>query len=440
VSALDETEAAAGPAIAQSRGLAAGLARAEAWVVVPALLAGLASPRWLPAALIIAALFWPVRRAATGRFTVPTPADRFVAVIILLLPVTLLVTPLPAETRRQVEWLLAGIAVYYLVANRVRARSAERDLVRGLVAMGLLAALIAPVAVTWVTDIKLTFIPDAFYTALPLLAPVPIHPNVLAGALVLALPVPLALLLFHGRNMTRGQRTVALAATLGIAVILMLTKSRGAWLAAAAAALLLSLLRWRRSWILVALMVAAGGLVLWRVGLDRAAADLIANGTIIGGPGRLEIWSRAIYVIQDFPLTGIGMGVFRQVTNHLYPYFLLGPDADVPHAHNLFLQVAVDLGIFGLAAWLGLLTACLISARRVMLWGKLRGDSWSVGLGAGLLAAQLALMVHGMVDAAVWGAHSGIVVWLLWGVCAAAYNLRLGASQGPESVDNRVTR
>jgi putative inorganic carbon (HCO3(-)) transporter len=424
VSALDETEAAAGRAIAQSRGLAARLARAEAWVVVPALLTGLASPRWLPAALIIAALFWPIRRAATGRFTARTPADRFVGVILLLLPVTLLVTPLPAVTRQQVEWLLAGIAVYYLVANRVRARSSERDLVRGLVAVGLFAALVAPFVVMWVTDIKLTFIPDAFYTALPLLAPVPMHPNVLAGALVLALPLPLALLLFHGEGMTRRQRAVALAAALGIAVILMLTKSRGAWLAAASAAILLSLFRWRRSWILVALLVAAGAFALWRVGLERAAAELIANGTIVGGPGRLEIWSRAVYVIQDFPLTGIGMGAFQQITNHLYPYFLLGPDADVPHAHNLFLQVAIDLGIFGLAAWLGLMTASLISARRVMLWGKSTGDSWSVGLGVGLLAAQLALLVHGVVDAAVWGAHSGIVVWLLWGVCAAAYNLR----------------
>ena len=43
---------------------------------------------------------------------------------------------------------------------------------------------------------------------------------------------------------------------------------------------------------------------------------------------RLEIWSRAIYMLQDFPFTGIGMGAFRQVANLLYPFFLAGPDAE----------------------------------------------------------------------------------------------------------------
>ncbi len=409
------------------RDLAAALAAGELWLVIPALLAGLAVPRLLPASLAFAALFWPIRRVARGRFTVRTPGDRFIAVLILLLPVTLWVTPLPVATRAQVEWLLAGVAFYYAIVNWTVTPGRERAFVRVLIALGLLAALLAPVAVMWVTDIKLTFIPAAFYDALPLLAPVPMHPNVLAGALVLALPVPFALLLFGASDMPRGRRFATLAAALGIAAILVLTKSRGAWLAAGASALLLIVLRWRRGWLGIPVAALGAGLLLWRIGPDRVYDALIANGAIVGGPGRMEIWTRAVYLIQDFPFTGIGMGAFREVTNRLYPYFLLGPNADVPHAHNLFLQVAVDLGIPGLAAWLGLLTVGVISAWRIHRWGHGARDSWSAGLGAGLLAAQLALVVHGLVDAAVWGAHSGIVVWLLWGVCAAAYNLRWGA-------------
>jgi putative inorganic carbon (HCO3(-)) transporter len=132
-------------------------------------------------------------------------------------------------------------------------------------------------------------------------------------------------------------------------------------------------------------------------------------------------------MIQDFPLTGIGMGAFETVANRLYPFFLLGPDADAPHAHNIFLQVAVDLGIPGLAAWLGLLVVAALRSAKVLAAGRRAGDSWSAGLGAGLLAAQVALAVHGVVDAAVWGAHSAIAVWALWAIGSVAYNLRYGS-------------
>jgi putative inorganic carbon (hco3(-)) transporter len=60
------------------------------------------------------------------------------------------------------------------------------------------------------------------------------------------------------------------------------------------------------------------------------------------------------FIIQDFPFTGMGMNVFRKVVPVLYPLFLIGPDIDIGHAHNEFLQAALDLGIPGLIAFLAL--------------------------------------------------------------------------------------
>jgi hypothetical protein len=46
------------------------------------------------------------------------------------------------------------------------------------------------------------------------------------------------------------------------------------------------------------------------------------------------------------------------------------------------------------------------------------------GLGAGLLASQAALLLHGSLDAVTWGmVRSAPLVWLAWGVAAAAGNL-----------------
>ncbi|MGE5603125.1 MAG: O-antigen ligase family protein [Nitrososphaerales archaeon] len=421
---MTPAELALGRAIQRSRGFARTLADAEPWLVGPFLVLGLMIPRLLGAALAAAAAFWVVRWIAWGRATVRTAGDWPVAVLILLIPLTLWVTALPDITRQQVLWLVSGIALYYTIANWMRTAGRERAVVFCLVGAGLLAALLAPVAVVWVTDIKLTVIPEALYRRLPLLAASPVHPNVLAGALVLGLPVPLALLMFDAGRMQRHERLAAAVAVTGIAAILVLTKSRGALLAAAAAALVLCVLRWRRGWIAIVVATLLAGLGLWLIGLPQIVEKLSTTGATVGGPGRFEIWSRGVYLVQDFPFTGIGMGTYRQVTNALYPFFLLGPVADVPHAHNLFLQVAVDLGIPGLVAWLGLLFLAAFSAWRVYRSGRRDDVGWAAGLGAGLVCSQLALVIHGMLDAAVWGAHSGIVVWALWGICMGSYNLR----------------
>ena len=427
---MASAELAIGRAIKRGRGLAVALADVEPWIVGPILVAGLMAPRWLGPALVVAAAFWLVRWVARGSLTVRTGGDRFIAVLLLMIPVTLRVTTLPYVTQRQVLWLLTGVAFYYAIVNWAQTFKRERVILLGLVGAGLIAALVAPFAVTWVTDIKFTFIPKSLYASLPLLVPVPSHPNVLAGALVLGLPIPLALLMFEGPRIRSVPRLASAAAVAGIAIILVLTKSRGALLAAFVAVMVLSMLRWRRGWIFILVAALLATVALWQIGFEQVGQKLTSTGSIVGFPGRLEIWSRGVFLVRDFPLSGVGMGTFEPVAKRLYPFSFLGPRASVPHAHNIFLQVAVDLGLPGLAAWLGLLAAASLSAWRVYQAGK-RGESgWALGAGAGLLASQLALVVHGMVDAAVWGAHSAIVVWVVWAVCMASYNLR----RAPERV------
>ena len=71
------------------------------------------------------------------------------------------------------------------------------------------------------------------------------------------------------------------------------------------------------------------------------------------------------------------MGAFRQAANLLYPFFLAGPDADIPHAHNIFLQVGADLGLPGLIAWLALVVLLVC----VAAWQVYRRGQWGRGGG-----------------------------------------------------------
>ena len=133
-------------------------------------------------------------------------------------------------------------------------------------------------------------------------------------------------------------------------------------------------------------------------------------------------------MVQDFPFSGAGMGSFGPVADLLYPFFLAAPDT-IPHAHNLFLQVAVDLGIPGLIAWLSVLGASLAAAwsacRRPARRREAAGFDLLSGLGAGLLGSQVALIVLGLTDAVTWGmVRPAPLVWAIWGLAAAAANLR----------------
>ncbi len=380
--------------------------------------------RALPIALGAAILFWAIRWLAFGRPTVRTPGDWPIGLLVLMIPVTLWATALPDVTRVQVYRLSVGIALYYAVANWARAFGRLRLVAMGLIVVGLGLAAAAPVSVKWVSGAKLSFIPSSLYKHFPLLIPDPVHPNVMAGVLVVLLPLAFALIFLSWGRLHWYEQALTPTAFLFMLAILVLTKSRGGYMGAAAGLWVVLLLRWPRVALGILVLTGGGaGYALHHCGTSVVINALSATSSLNNIAGRLEVWSRAWYMVQDFPFTGIGMGTFQKVANLLYPFFLAGPDAKIPHAHDIFLQVAVDLGIPGLIAWLSLLLLVFLAAWSVYRYGRDNGDWWMAGLGAGLIGSQVALIVHGLVDAVTWGTRPAVVVWALWGISMAAYHL-----------------
>jgi putative inorganic carbon (HCO3(-)) transporter len=144
------------------------------------------------------------------------------------------------------------------------------------------------------------------------------------------------------------------------------------------------------------------------------------SGTIQGWDTRVEIWSRALYMIQDFPFTGVGTGTFYSVVQILYPFFLIGPDKEILHAHNLLLQVAVDLGIPGLIAFLALLMGAFWSALCSVRTYVARQDTVRVALTWAGVASLTGMLTHGIVDAATWiQARIALLPWIVLGMLMA---------------------
>ncbi len=263
-----------------------------------------------------------------------------------------------------------------------------------------------------------------------------LNPNVLAGTLLWVLPLVLLLARFVIlKGWLRGKVFWAVTILLLAFVtsgVFVLTQSRGGYIAFAITALCLFVMflptpRHQRIAIgLLVISIIVGAVIAYsnRESFDRflkngdAADAALSLDTL---EGRVEIWSRALYGIEDFPFTGMGMNTFRKIVHVLYPLFLTSPDRDIGHAHNEFLQAALDLGIPGLIAFISLY---LISFwMLIKIWRADSGDDRELTqtLVLGLGGVLFALLFFGLTAAVIFAAKPAILFWMLLGLIAALY-------------------
>lgn len=238
-------------------------------------------------------------------------------------------------------------------------------------------------------------------------------PNHLAAVLLLFLPLVAALLLGPGLRVVHRFQLVLLTGLFG--TLLLATRSRGALLAAALALAVILWLKRRRKLLGFAVLAAAGAAILTRKWLLDAfvlggAARGVTAAVVL--TGRPAIWERALLVLGDFPLTGVGLGAFHGVATELY---LLGKS--IGDAHNLYLQVALDFGIPGLVAFLAFVVSVLRRAWTAVEATSEPGPARSRRIG--ILAALVAFLVHGGGEAVAPGTVGGMAFFLLCGIAVA---------------------
>jgi len=403
---------------------ASWMQRAELWWALVAIPFLLFPNRYSPWALAGIVFLWALRLPVTGRLTVRTPVDWPVLVLILLLPVALWASADVSMTGPSLYRLVAGITVFSAVVNW--AGSSRRLVIATalLVLAGVGLTVVALFAATTWSGPKL-------FNAIPILSKLPmygkllisedINANVLAGGLVIVWPVAASLL--AARLRVRGLkgalvRLCLAGSLLWMTAVLVLTQSRGAFLGLGVAVILMGVLRWPVLRWVVLLSCVALLVMVWQGGaqqLQQLADVLSSTGTITSLAGRQEVWSRTIYMVQDFPYTGIGLGTFDRVQPLLYPFFLT--TEEVHHAHNLFLQVAVDLGLPGLIAYLALLIGSVYAAWQAWQETRLLPETGFLSaLALGLLGSQAAWVVHGLLDAGVWASKLAFVPWFIMGL------------------------
>ncbi|MEM7801115.1 MAG: O-antigen ligase family protein [Chloroflexota bacterium] len=389
--------------------------------------------------LLIFPILLLIRRLSVGRFVPPTVINGPLMLLLVMTGVSLYATYDVELSLRKVVGLVYGILLFWSLVHFMRANVQRVFMIIGLLvatgwgvlALGLLAGnLQAKVPLLW----PLMEMIYGTYDLLPVAVERSINPNEIGGALLWVLPM--AWILLYGLltiqlSLPPLQQIVILGimtlSTFAFTGLLIITQSRGALLGFAVAMLLVGWLAgtWPRrlvkAGILSGLILLILLILLTDVGFVVERLSYLGGFSLnpVGAPdegifsltGRLEIWARGIYGLQDFPFTGMGMNTFRRIVHVLYPFFTLSPETDIAHAHNHLLQAGLDLGIPGLVAYLALWIA--ITILLVRKWRDSDAGSWERLLVLGSGGSLLAYFVFGIVDAIALGARPGFIFWIL---------------------------
>lgn len=194
-------------------------------------------------------------------------------------------------------------------------------------------------------------------------------PNDLAYVQVAALP--LLLVLIPRGSSHRGRRAPAVLAPIVATVLVvgvMATLSRGGILALLAVTGYLTVRRVLSVRLLVsagALLAVAGvaGMVFAGEYLTRAL-DEKAYVAASNVDTRTTRWEAAARMLADNPLLGVGPGGFRS------NYAAASHNAEIaeqtPVAHNMYLEVAAELGLPGLVLFLAVIACALVASERAL--------------------------------------------------------------------------
>ena len=203
----------------------------------------------------------------------------------------------------------------------------------------------------------------------------------------------------RGRDWAAGPRAagvvLSLVAVFAMALAVLVSLSRGGAIALASGAACLAglgLARSRSAGRSLPLSLAlAGGLGLSLVALVPPEARERLH-SVSGSSFRLETWRDSLRLTASSPILGQGLGAFHDA----YPRFKSGlGDMRVEHAENDYLETLAETGVPGLAFAVTGLGLLLVAAARGVASA---GDRTVRGLGAGAVAALVALAVHSALD------------------------------------------
>ncbi len=235
------------------------------------------------------------------------------------------------------------------------------------------------------------------------------HANTAGYLFAMSLPLALALILSE-KGSLRALSIVSFAAQF---IGLVLTYSRGSWVAWAASMVFLLVVskRWK---LVVCLLLVPALLYIFVKPLQDRALTLARPQADAALTDRMRIMRGALELGYEHPVRGIGYGRGR-LKEALRPTYEGTADENSPiwHAHNVYIELFAETGILGLGAFLWLLAQAFF---RVMRQAGCTQEGQAAILLIALGATWIAAAVAGLGDVPFYHHEPRIFLFTLLGL------------------------
>ncbi|MEY4705467.1 MAG: hypothetical protein RL042_1672 [Nitrospirota bacterium] len=318
-----------------------------------------------------------------------------------------------------VQWFISFLMyalLFGVVLQGIRTSRQVRPVVMVLLGMGFCEGILGIAQYVWLGEARAK---GTFF-----------NPNFFATYEVAVLSIAIGLLSGIPRSaMNRWQRICLWSVVAITFFAFMVAQSRGALLALVAAVTFIGWYRFGKVALIILVVSLVAGVVipnpLKQRMIDVAAQDPYAFS-------RIDMWKSSIERVVDRPL-GMGLGMYKYASfQYRFPIerniVRYGKRAE--SAHNEYLQIAVELGVGGLAVFL----------LGIGMWGRevkavLRSslEPWERALVTGLTGVVLGILVHATVDSVF---HEPALVILL--IVCGGFVLAFSSIKKPDRTARNV--
>lgn len=246
------------------------------------------------------------------------------------------------------------------------------------------------------------------------------NPNVLASYLVMILPFVLLMFLRAQRGKEKNLYFISLFAVL---MCIILTWSRGAWLATIACLLVFGFIYSRKT--LRSIFLFGLTVPFWSILLPTSITKRflsIGNLADSSTAYRVHTWKGSWELIKEYFMSGIGYG--SSAFQNVYPQFAYAGIEAAEHSHSLYLQIFIGLGIGGVLSFF-----CILFLAAQMNFEYLK-QSQNVRAKSFVIASMCAIvgaLVMGLFDFIWYNYRMFFLFWAILGLACAC--IRVGRAE-----------
>lgn len=230
-----------------------------------------------------------------------------------------------------------------------------------------------------------------------------LYSNTLAGYLIMLLPLSVSV---YFETINKKIKFASMAFTLLFLAVLFFTKSIGGWISLFAAFIIFFSMFHKKipkkGFITAGILILTGLILIL---MSRSSLFFNFESYDSSIVARIEYWKAALKIIKDNLFFGIGAGTFKFIQPE---YIFKGLYSE--YAHNYYLQIAAESGIFALLAFCFLIFVILK-----------KGINTKNYIEIGIFVSVLAFLIHNFVDFDAYMWELNLIWWGMLGLLASGF-------------------